>query len=211
MIETHALFPTPVMVAKNAVSLPSVDLARTQVMLHLDQVNSHDTQLVHSPILTTTEASFFDPLKTLVERHLVEFGASLFGERLRWHVKEVWVNRLRHGAHQASHVHANSLVSGVIYLTPSHPSANLIFERGQGSGQFIFSNFHAGSDVTPYNAARWQIPSIEAGDLILFPSHLMHGVPRNDGGDRVSISFNAIPERLDAWGYGIQLAPLSRA
>lgn len=82
----------------------------------------------------TTEAPFLVPLKTLVERHLEAFGASLFGERLRWHVKEVLVNRLRHGVHLATHVHANSPVSGVTYLTPSHPSANLIFERGQGSG-----------------------------------------------------------------------------
>lgn len=45
-----------------------------------------------------------------------------------------------------------------------------------------------------------------AGDLILFASYLLHAVPRNEGPQRISIAFNAIPERLDSWGYTIQFA-----
>ena len=94
----------------------------------------------------------------------------------------------------------------MLYLTDSHPSANLVFHKPGGGGEYVFSNFHAGSDVTPYNAARWQLPEIKAGDLVLFPSYLKHGVPRNQGVTRLSLAFNAIPDRLNSWGYKISLS-----
>ncbi|MEL6101465.1 MAG: TIGR02466 family protein [Pseudomonadota bacterium] len=210
MNHINALFPTPVMVAKGVVNSTAVDRARARAIAHLDQENSHDARLQHSAIMDPGRAPFLPPLAPVIDQQLEEFGVALLGERLKWFLKEVWVNRLGTGGHQATHLHANSLVSGVVYLTPSHPSANLIFERSQGGGQFVFSNFHAGSDVTPYNAARWQIPDIAAGDLVLFPSYLLHGVPRNEGDERISVSFNAIPERLNSWGYSIQMRPMPR-
>ncbi len=118
----------------------------------------------------------------------------------------VWVNRLQTGGQQAMHVHANSFISGVVYLTDSHPSANIVFQRPSANGSFVFSNFNPDSEVTPFNADRWQMPAIGAGDLVLFPSHLMHGVPENRGGERISLSFNAVPDRLNSWGYEIRFA-----
>ena len=47
------------------------------------------------------------------------------------------------------------------------------------------------------------MPEISAGDLVLFPSYLLHEVPANQGEQRISIAFNAIPERLENFGYGI--------
>jgi hypothetical protein len=61
----------------------------------------------------------------------------------------------------------------------------------------------------------WRVPGFAArvgraaprpGDLILFPSYLLHEVPLNHGGERVTLAFNAIPHRLDAWGYGVSFA-----
>jgi hypothetical protein len=43
--------------------------------------------------------------------------------------------------------------------------------------------------------------------LILFPSYLLHEVPVNPGGERVTLAFNAIPDRLDAWGYAVGFEP----
>ena len=47
---------------------------------------------------------------------------------------------------------------------------------------------------------------VEAGDLILFPSYMLHAVPRNEGGQRISVALNAIPDHLDSWGYTIQFS-----
>ena len=47
------------------------------------------------------------------------------------------------------------------------------------------------------------------GDMVLFPSYLMHAVPPNAGERRVTLSFNAIPTRLDSWGYIIGFSGLT--
>ena len=47
-------------------------------------------------------------------------------------------------------------------------------------------------------------PAPEPGDLVLFPSYLMHAVPPNQGERRITLSFNAIPAKLDSWGYVIR-------
>ena len=43
--------------------------------------------------------------------------------------------------------------------------------------------------------------------MVLFPSYLLHEVPRNQGAQRITMAFNAIPDRLDSWGYSIGLSP----
>lgn len=46
-------------------------------------------------------------------------------------------------------------------------------------------------------------PAPEPSDIVSFPNCLMHAVPPNPGERRVTRAFNAIPSRLDSWGYKI--------
>jgi uncharacterized protein (TIGR02466 family) len=134
---------------------------------------------------------------------LVDFGVHLFGERIGWSLKEMWVNVLEPGGHQAMHNHANSFISGVVYLTPTHPASQTVFMRSPGGTDFLFRNDHPGMTPGPYSADKWVSPAPGPGDLVLFPSYLMHAVPPNQGARRITLSFNAIPSRLNSWGYTI--------
>jgi len=107
------------------------------------------------------------------------------------------------GGRQAMHNHANSFISGVVYLTPTDPSAQTVFMKSPGGTDFAFKNDHAGMTPGEFNASQWVSPAPAPGDLVLFPSYLMHAVPPNAGARRISLAFNAIPARLDSWGYGI--------
>jgi uncharacterized protein (TIGR02466 family) len=122
-------------------------------------------------------------------------------------VKELWVNVLQHGGQQAVHNHANCFVSGILYLTPSDASAQTVFLRGMGGSDFAFRNAHAGVAAGRFHAEKWVSPAPQPGDLLLFPSYLLHEVPANHGGERVTLAFNAIPQRLDAWGYAVSFEP----
>jgi uncharacterized protein (TIGR02466 family) len=104
------------------------------------------------------------------------------------------------------HNHANSFISGVVYLTPTHASAQTVFMKSPGGTDFMFRNDHAGTKPTPYSADKWISPAPQPGDMVLFPSYLMHAVPPNQGGQRISLSFNAIPTRLDSWGYTVRFS-----
>jgi len=207
MADIFELFPTPVM---RIPALLSRDAALA-LAEHFSQVasvaNQRSPQLTHTRILRPGEDAALDAVVAQIGPHLQAFGQLLFGESLRWLVKEIWANVLQRGGSQSLHNHANCFASGVIYLSPCDPSACTRFSRSLGGSEFVFRNTHAGMQTGPCNADKWNAPLPAPGDLILFPSYLLHEVPVNLGGERVSLAFNAIPDRLDAWGYGIGFEP----
>ncbi|MBK8174427.1 MAG: hypothetical protein IPK66_03840 [Rhodospirillales bacterium] len=130
----------------------------------------------------------------------------LFGETLPWSIRGMWVNVLDTGGHQAPHIHANSFISVVAYLTRPHPSTLTVFLRRLGGSEFVFSNHNKNASINPFNGEKWIVPTIDPGDVILFPSYLLHQVPTNRGERRITIAFNAVPSRLDNWGYKVRFS-----
>ena len=118
-------------------------------------------------------------------------------------MKEMWVNVMDRDGRQAMHNHANSFVSGVVYLTPSDDSARTVFMKSPGGTDVVFRNDHARMTPGPYSADKWVSPSPAPGDAVFFPSYLMHAVPTNPGARRITLAFNAIPTHIDSWGYKI--------
>jgi uncharacterized protein (TIGR02466 family) len=165
--------------------------------------NSSSLNLSHTELLRPADSPLFVDTAALISPRLVDFGALLFGERLGWSIKEMWVNVLDTGGRQAMHNHANSFVSGVVYLTPTHPDSQTVFMKSPGGTDFAFRNDHAGTKPGAYSADKWISPAPQPGDLVLFPSYLMHAVPPNAGERRITLAFNAIPTRLDSWGYTV--------
>lgn len=168
--------------------------------------NSSSGNLVHTALLRPSDSPLLVEAATAITPLLTDFGAVLFGEHLGWSLKEMWVNLLDTGGRQTMHNHANSFVSGVVYLTPTHPDARTVFMRSPGGVDFSFKNDHAGVATGPYNAEKWISMPPEPGDIVLFPSYLMHAVPPNPGPRRITLAFNAIPTRLDSWGYKVSFS-----
>ena len=170
------------------------------------QANNASANLVHTAMLKPSDSPLLIEAAQLITPLLGDFGALLFGERLGWSLKEMWVNVLDTGGRQAMHNHANSFISGVAYLTRTHPEARTVFMRPMGGTDFSFKNDHAGVETGPYNADKWISMPPEPGDVVLFPSYLLHAVPNNPGERRISLAFNAIPTHLDSWGYKISFS-----
>jgi uncharacterized protein (TIGR02466 family) len=201
--EVVGLFPTPWMRVPGALPRALVDALATHFAALATTDNNASPNLSHTRMLRPGDSPVLVEAAARLTPHLVEFGALLFGERLGWAIKEMWVNVLDAGGRQAMHNHANSFVSGVVYLTPVHDDARTVFMKSPGGHDFAFRNDHADVATTPYSADKWIGPPPTPGDLVLFPSYLMHAVPPNPGARRVSLALNAIPTRLDSWGYKI--------
>jgi uncharacterized protein (TIGR02466 family) len=167
------------------------------------QENNSSANLAHTAMLKPSDSPLLVEAAGAITPLLADFGALMFGERLGWSLKEMWVNVLDTGGRQAMHNHANSFISGVAYLTRTHPDARTVFMRPLGGTDFSFKNDHAGVHTGPYNADKWISMPPEPGDVVLFPSYLLHAVPPNPGERRISLAFNAIPTHLDSWGYKI--------
>ena len=204
MDEIIGLFPTPFFRAPSLLGRELVTALIEHFSALATRDNNTSPKLVHTEMLKPNQSPLFVEAAELITPKLVDFGGHLFGERLNWMLKEMWVNVLDTGGHQAMHNHANSFISGVVYLTPPPPSSQTVFMKSPGGIDFAFKNDHRGITPNEFNADKWISPAPQPGDMVLFPSYLMHAVPPNQGERRITLSFNAIPSRIDSWGYAIR-------
>jgi hypothetical protein len=204
--EIVGLFPTPLMRLKEVLDGELV----ARLIAHFSQSvalpNSSSLNLSHTALLQPGDSPLLVATAARLTPLLPKFGELMFGEQLGWALKEMWVNVLDTGGRQAMHNHANSFISGVVYLTPAHPDARTVFVKSPGGSDFIFRNDHAAVTAGAYNADKWVSPAPDPGDVVLFPSYLMHMVPVNPGARRITLAFNAIPTHLDSWGYRVSFS-----
>jgi Putative 2OG-Fe(II) oxygenase len=206
MNEVIPLFPTPFMRAPKALPELLVAGLASHFIAQAERENSSSPNLSHTAMLQPGDSPLLVAAAEIITPHLSGFGELMFGERLGWSIKEMWVNVLDTGGRQAMHNHANSFISGVVYLTPTHPDSSTVFMKSPGGSDFAFKNDHAGVSRSEYSADKWISPVPAPGDMVLFPSYLMHAVPPNQGARRITMAFNAIPTRLDSWGYRIRFS-----
>lgn len=202
--DVFGLFPIPLLRSQGVLPPALVRGLVEHFSSRADLDNSSSPNLSHTALLSPADSPLLVTVAELLTPKLAEFGSLLFGEALGWSIKEMWVNLLETGGRQAMHNHANSFISGVLYLTPTHPDSRTVFMKSPGGTEFSFKNDHAGVTTGPYNAEKWISPQPEPGDLVLFPSYLMHAVPPNAGERRITLAFNAIPTHLDSWGYRVR-------
>jgi len=100
-----------------------------------------------------------------------------------------WINLTTKGGRHHPHVHSNSVISGVFNLTPNN---ELVF--GDLGGKPFSMWAMDLDDQNIFNSDCWTVSSKDPGNVILFPSTLMHQVyPYSSDNVRESISFNVMP------------------
>lgn len=204
MDQIVGVFPIPIMISRQAVPADLVAALKAQHDTEKTGANVRTTLLTHTPMTNPRAHENFMAVVKRVSPKLREYGAALMGEPLAWGIKEIWINRMEPGGAQKMHNHANSFISGVIYLTEAHDSAATVFHRAFGVNGFQMVNENERCKIGPFNAPIFRMPAVAPGDMVLFPSYIMHEVPPNQGGVRYTAAFNALPERIDSWGYTIQ-------
>jgi hypothetical protein len=206
MRDVIGLFPVPFLRARGVLGEALVSGLVGHFSRQLEHANSSSPHLSHTALLKPSDSPLLVDVAAALSPLLPEFGMLLFGEKLGWSLKEMWVNVLETGGRQAMHNHANSFISGVAYLTRTHDDSRTVFMKSPGGTEYAFRHDHAGVITNSYNADKWISPAPEPGDVVLFPSYLMHAVPLNPGERRITLAFNAIPTHLDSWGYRVSFS-----
>lgn len=126
MTQTIGLFPTPFMRFERLMgqSLASALIGEFAGAASLP--NTQSELLSHSRILAPGASPAHIEAGRLIAPKLVESGALMFGESLVWSIKEMWVNILQTGGRQSIHNHANSFISGALYLSQGRPDARQV-------------------------------------------------------------------------------------
>lgn len=199
------LFPTPFMRVQGLLGDDILEPLKARALEARKQANVRTDLLSHTTMVDPKGDRALSHLAEIVTPELAQFGTLLFGEELRWTVKEMWMNVLERGGSQYVHSHANSFISGIFYLTKPHPSAMTVFHKHLSGTDFVFKN-DSNAQINQFNGDKWILPEADAGDLVLYPSYLLHGVPPNQGEQRITLALNAIPDRLKSWGYEIRFS-----
>src|SRR5262245_23177274 len=97
MHEVVGLFPTPLMRARCALRRELV----AGLVQHFSTIagigNNSSSNLAHTEMLKPSDSPLLVDAAAIITPLLSEFGALLFGQRLGWSLKEMWVNVLDTG------------------------------------------------------------------------------------------------------------------
>ena len=100
------------------------------------------------------------------------------------YLTESWITKTNKNEHHHTHSHANSVISGVLYLKTINKDSITLYSPHRPRIDISRDN-----QTKDYNNLE---VLVRKGDLILFPSTLMHSVKTNVSDDeRVSLAFNS--------------------
>ena len=126
-------------------------------------------------------------LRAFIQSCLDNYLTTVFSpaNNVKLKVTQSWLTLSRKGESHHSHVHPNSVVSGVLYINLAKDDG-INFYRNQDS---IWYELLRGQE-TYHNAYRYFIGA-KVGDVLLFPSNQSHGVREVvEDVERMSLSFN---------------------
>src|SRR5258706_7031992 len=137
MDQIEPLFPIPLLRSPRLLSSTLNEAAVAAIRNARIESNLRSDQLFHTEVADPRANKLFQEIAELTVPKLADFGVLLFGEKLCRTVKELWTNMLETGGSQTLHSHANSFVSGIIYLTPSQPARKTGLVLPSGGYQFF--------------------------------------------------------------------------
>lgn len=110
---------------------------------------------------------------------------------LKFKMGNMWININRKGDYNMMHHHANSIISGVLWIKTPESCGSLMFTSPHSFTQHLLLH-NVNSDVAEeQNYYSEYTFNPKEGTMILFPSDLLHGVEPNESDeDRISIAFN---------------------
>jgi len=192
------LFPTPVGYISGVITQNECNNL-IDVVVNSEEVANHATdKLTHTSSVDTLKGEHIQNMCRRLSPYIKNFGYQLLGDNsLDWHIVGLWGNVMVPGGYQYKHNHGNSIMSGVLYLQmPKGSTATRFWRKERGDTYFLA---HDGQGrMTDYNCQYVDLNNVRARDLVLFPSHMQHGVEENNSDEnRISIAFNAVPDRIN--------------
>lgn len=176
------LFPTPVGFFKYDGKVDAKFLSEQK-----QRPNEGNTSSVDNYILKQKKLS---DLTTFIEKCLFQYITATINPKndVRLRITQSWLNWTKPGQFHHKHAHQNSVISGCYYVNADKDNDKIFFCRDKYQ-QIEFSPV----EWNIYNSDSWWLP-VGTGDLIFFPSDLIHMVqPVGGEHTRVSLAFNTFP------------------
>lgn len=149
----------------------------------ISNLSTRDKNVLSNPALKD--------LRDTLQQHLDEYFKTIYNtsNRVSLKITQSWLTLSRQGDSHHSHTHPNSVVSGVLYINLAK-NDGVSFHRNEDN---LWHELLPAQE-NYFNAKSYFI-NTEVGDILLFPSHVRHGVREvTEAVERVSLSFNSFFE-----------------
>ena len=186
----HGIFPEPVYESKLGRELTKKELNiinKCEINRYKDMMNSDQFNSSQSSDNYVLEKKELKNLKEDLNKIVIDYFEKVVCTKnsIFPHITQSWINysKAGHGLH--SHSHPNSFISGVFYPSADKKVDQIKFFKG------IYERIKLSYDnYNTFNSRSWFFP-VETGSVLLFPSHLVHGVENKEGTNlRISLAFN---------------------
>lgn len=171
------LFTLPITLTN--ITLPPIAFDKIEWVKNCNNMRSKGTRVLHDPALVglrtqieaVTNAYFYDVMK------YTPF-ASIY-------ITESWFNKTEAGQSHHQHYHANSILSGILYLDGEGHGGKTEFYSPH-KNPFVF----AVTELNRWNSGMFSVDPV-IGQCVVFPSMLEHSVtPYTGSKPRISLSWN---------------------
>ena len=194
------LFPVPLAVFSNVLTKQQLCNIKEYLRARTDSLSSHvavegdgaSSHGYHAKIfnLIEQEATGCANLSATIQEVLDEYtkGYGISSVMLT----NSWFNVQRPGSTLKSHIHPDSVISGVIYVDVDPSRDNISFKNPNNLVEYFSRCTHH----TDYNSLQYDFTPT-TGDILVFPSWIPHGntYDADHEIDRIAIGFNTIYNR----------------
>lgn len=190
--EVHGIFPEPIYISKlernftkqelikiNQLRKRTLPLRSNASFENASQQTSKNHYILENPALTN--------LKKELNKFIVDYFDKIIctSNDVTPYITQSWLNFTESNQFLQRHAHQNSFISGVLYISADKDVDSIKFFKDKY--ETIMLEY---KDFNLFNATSWWFP-VETGKVILFPSHLVHGVETKKGNNqRISLAFN---------------------
>ena len=179
-----AIFPVPIYQSK---------LNRDFTKKELVFVNKNKNNVFFNTGNTTSKNNYvlnekiFKNLKYELDLRVQDYFEKIIStdNNLKPYITQSWLNYTETNQYHHKHNHFNSLISGVLYINSNENYDEInFFKDGYQTIKPNKKTFNS------FNAESWNF-SVKTGDIIIFPSSLLHAVSNKKGDNtRISLAFN---------------------
>lgn len=190
MVNILPLFSTPICIT-NVQEQIVADANAYAHQLEYDRFNSNSGWVSKNKyVLNDVRLS---TVKTAIEEQLQKYvyNELMVNPEIKFYITNSWVVKYDKGDWGRSHIHTNSLLSGVVYLQVDENSSHIWFERENNQQPLFPSAVNVEfTQWNIFNSKSWKIQPQKA-QLLFFPSNVMHGVATNNSEEsRYALAFN---------------------
>jgi uncharacterized protein (TIGR02466 family) len=180
----NGIFPTPIYISKldrelSKKELLFIDKTKLDIYRNEGNTTSNDNYILNNKT--------FKDLKEELDLKVKDYFDKVISpsNNITPYITQSWLNYTETNQYHHKHQHPNSLVSGVFYINcdEEHDKIKFFKEKYEIIKPEI-------KDWNLWNSETWWFP-VKTGDIILFPSSLIHMVETKKGDNtRISLAFN---------------------